>query len=68
MNYAFANTFRLKVKKGSNTFVLGNGNKVPTIGHIKVHVKIQQYQSQTYCLFSKLTNSIDMTSCNYRIT
>jgi hypothetical protein len=41
----FAKTFGLKVKMGSNTLVLGNGDEVPTDGHIKVHVKIQQYQS-----------------------
>ena len=39
----FANTFGLKVKKGINIVVLGNGDQVPIDGHIKVHVKIQQY-------------------------
>lgn len=42
---AFANTFGLKIKKGINTMVLGNCDQVPIGGHIKVHVKIQQYYS-----------------------
>jgi hypothetical protein len=42
LGFGFAKTFMLKVKRGSNTLVLGNGDEVPTDGHIKVHVKIQQ--------------------------
>ena len=40
----FANTIRLKVKKGSNTLVLGNDDQVPT--EEQIDDKIEQYQSQ----------------------
>ena len=56
----FANTFGLGVKNGSNTLVLGNGDEVPTNGHIKVHVKIQQYHSQITCLVAKLSDGVDL--------
>jgi hypothetical protein len=57
---SFAKTFGLKVKIGSNTLVLGNGDEVPTDRHIKVHVKIQRYQSQIICLVAKLSEGIDL--------
>ena len=43
-------------KRGNNTLVLGNGYQVPMDGHIKVHVKIQQYHSQINCLASNLSH------------
>ena len=60
VSYVFTNTFGLRVKNGSNTLVLGNGDEVPTDGHIKVHVKIQQYQSQITCLVAKLSDGVDL--------
>ena len=33
VSFGFAKTFGLKVKKNSNTLVLGNGDEVPTDGH-----------------------------------
>jgi hypothetical protein len=56
----FPKTFGLKVKRGSNTLILGNGDEVPMDGHIKVHVKIQQYQSQITCLVAKLSEGINL--------
>lgn len=39
VRYAFANTFGLKIKKGSIALVLGNDDQVPLDAHTKVHVK-----------------------------
>ena len=58
--FCFTNTFGLKAKNGSNTLVLGNGDEVLTNGHIEVHVKIQQYQSQITCLVAKLSDGVDL--------
>lgn len=33
LSYAFANTFKLKVKKDNITFVLGNGDQLSMDGH-----------------------------------
>jgi hypothetical protein len=60
VSFGFAKTFGLKVKNGSKTLVLGNGDEVPTDGHIKVHVKIQQYQSQITCMVAKLSEGIHL--------
>ena len=57
---SFAKTFGLKVKNGSNTPVLGNGDEVQTDGNIKIHVRIQQYQSQITFLVAKLGEGIDL--------
>lgn len=39
LSFAFANNFGLKVKKGSYTLVLGNGDQVPTGRHIETCVR-----------------------------
>lgn len=67
MSCSFANTFELKVKKGNNTSILGNGDRVLIDGHMKVHAKIQQYQSQINCLVSKLSNGIELILGNNRL-
>ena len=36
---SYANTIGLKVKKGNNTLVLGNGDQVPIDGHINDKIK-----------------------------
>ena len=43
VNPTFVNIFGLKLKKGSNTLVLGYRDQVSTDGHIKVHIKIHRY-------------------------
>jgi hypothetical protein len=60
VSYAFANTFKLKVKKGNNAMVSGNGDQVPMDNHIKVHVRIQEFHSQINCLVSKLNDVNDL--------
>ena len=55
----------LKVKKGTNVFLLGNGDQVPMDMHIRIHVKIQQYHincliCQINCLVFKLSDGIDL--------
>ena len=60
VDFGFAKTFRLKVKKGNNTLVLGNGDEVQMDGKIEVHVKIQQYQSQITCIVANLSEGIDL--------
>lgn len=40
--------------------VLGNGYQVPRDGHIKVRVKIQQYQNQIDCLVSNLSHGTNL--------
>ena len=67
VSYAFGNTFELRVKKGSNVLVLGNGDQVPMDGHIKVHVRIQEYHSQISCLVSKLNDFNDLILGNDRL-
>ena len=53
-------TFRLKVENGSITLVLGNGDKVPIYMLTKIHVKIQQYHSQSICLVCKLSDGVNL--------
>ena len=60
VNSGFAKTCGLDVKKSSITLVLGNDVEVPTNGHIKVHIEIQQYQSQIICMVAKLNEGIDL--------
>ena len=40
--------------------VLGNGLEVDLEGIVNVHVKIQQYQYQVFCLVIKLSDSFDL--------
>jgi len=56
----FPNTFKLKIKKGSNILVPGNGIQIPTDVCIKAHVKIQQYHSEINYLIFKLSEDIDL--------
>ena len=60
VSFDFANTFGSRVKNGSNTMVLGNGDEIPIDGHIKVHVKIHQYQSQITCLVAELSDGVNL--------
>lgn len=43
MSYDFVSAFGSEVKIDSNSLVIGNGDQVPTNGHIKIHVKIHEY-------------------------
>jgi hypothetical protein len=67
VSHVFANTFGLKVEKNSNKLILGNGDEVPTDGYIKIHVKIQKYQSQSTCLVAKLIDDFDLILGNDRL-
>ena len=53
VSYDFAKTFGLKVKRSSNTLVLGNGDEVPTEGTLKSTLKYNNIKAKLLAWWQK---------------
>ena len=60
LSSSYAKRIGLHVKENNDEVVLGNGLEVDMEGTVNKHVKIQQYQSQVYCLVIKLSHGFDL--------
>jgi hypothetical protein len=60
LNSTYAKRIRLHVVEDNGKVILGNVLESELEGKSKVHIKIQQYQSQVSCLVTKLHDGFDL--------